>query len=76
MRTLNLAIRWLRGLGLVLLLGLVLSCPSRPSSRSTVLLISLEGFRWDYLERADTPNLDRLVATGVKAQALIPIFPT
>ncbi len=61
---------------LLSVLGLALSCRSQPSFKPTVLLISLEGFRWDYLEQADTPSLDRLVATGVKAQALIPIFPT
>ncbi|MEE9167109.1 MAG: ectonucleotide pyrophosphatase/phosphodiesterase [Candidatus Neomarinimicrobiota bacterium] len=43
---------------------------------STVILISFDGFRWDYLERADTPNLDYLVQNGVQAQALIPVFPS
>ena len=27
----------------------------------TVILISLDGFRWDYLSKADTPNLDIIV---------------
>ena len=76
MRTLNPISRWLSGLWLGFLLGLAVSCRNQPDFRPTVLLISLEGFRWDYQEQADTPNLDRLVATGVKAQALIPVFPT
>lgn len=42
----------------------------------TVILISLDGFRWDYLEKVNTPNLDLLTANGVKAKALIPAFPT
>lgn len=42
----------------------------------TVILISLDGFRWDYLEKANTPNLDFLSTNGVKAKALIPAFPT
>ena len=42
----------------------------------TVILISLDGFRWDYLEKVNTPNLDFLIANGVKAKALIPAFPT
>ena len=42
----------------------------------TVILISLDGFRWDYLDIAETPNLDRLAAAGVRAEALVPIFPT
>ena len=41
-----------------------------------LILISFDGFRWDYMDKTDTPNLDRLVATGVKADALIPSFPS
>lgn len=41
-----------------------------------VLLISLDGFRHDYFDFAETPNFDKLIAEGVKADALIPIFPT
>ena len=41
-----------------------------------LILISFDGFRWDYLDKTDTPNLDRLVTTGVKADALIPAFPS
>ncbi|UCH62763.1 MAG: alkaline phosphatase family protein [Fidelibacterota bacterium] len=62
-------------LWLGLLLWLVIGCGGQ-RLKPTVLLISLDGFRWDYLEKADTPNLDRLVSTGVKARALIPVFPT
>lgn len=43
---------------------------------STVLLVSLDGFRWDYAERTDTPNLDRIAAEGVHAESLTPVFPT
>lgn len=32
-----------------------------------LLLISFDGFRWDYLSKVDTPNFDRFVANGVKA---------
>lgn len=46
--------------------------PERP----TLLLISLDGFRWDFMELAETPSLDRLAASGVRAERLIPIFPT
>jgi predicted AlkP superfamily pyrophosphatase or phosphodiesterase len=42
----------------------------------TIMLISLDGFRWDYPEKADTPNLDRLARSGVRAEGLIPVFPT
>jgi len=41
-----------------------------------LILISFDGFRWDYMNKTDTPNLDRLVTAGVKADALIPSFPS
>lgn len=47
-----------------------------PELEPTVILISLDGFMPAYLDRVDTPNLDRLASTGVKAEALITSFPT
>src|SRR6185436_3615733 len=44
--------------------------------RPTVLLISFDGFRWDYPTKAPTPNLRRLMARGVHARNLIPSFPS
>lgn len=41
-----------------------------------LLLVSLDGFRHDYFERAATPNLDRLIAGGLKADALVHVYPT
>jgi predicted AlkP superfamily pyrophosphatase or phosphodiesterase len=44
--------------------------------RATLVLVSLDGFRWDYLDRGLTPNLSRLAQMGVRAEALVPVFPT
>ncbi len=41
-----------------------------------IILISMDGFRWDYMDRTDTPNLDYLAAQGVRADAMIPVFPS
>ena len=38
--------------------------------------MSLDGFRWDYLDRGLTPNLSRLAREGVRAEAMVPVFPT
>lgn len=46
------------------------------NSENYIILISFDGFRWDYMDKTDTPNLDRLVANGVKADAMIPCFPS
>ena len=41
-----------------------------------VLMVSFDGFRYDYTQMVHTPNFDRLETDGVKADALIPIFPS
>jgi ectonucleotide pyrophosphatase/phosphodiesterase family protein 5 len=40
------------------------------------ILISFDGFRWDYTEREITPNLNKLAEDGVSALSLRPCFPT
>jgi predicted AlkP superfamily pyrophosphatase or phosphodiesterase len=41
-----------------------------------LVLISVDGFRWDYMGRYPTPNMDRIAAAGSKAERLLPVFPT
>lgn len=41
-----------------------------------VILISLDGFRYDYVERFQPENLSKFIASGTAAEALIPSFPT
>ena len=41
-----------------------------------LLLISFDGWRWDYIDRVPAPNLKALAARGVRAAELIPSFPT
>jgi predicted AlkP superfamily pyrophosphatase or phosphodiesterase len=42
----------------------------------TVLLISLDGFRYDYFNLYQPPNLNSLAASGVRARWMIPSFPS
>lgn len=44
--------------------------------RPTVILISIDGMRADYLERYKPPTLSRLAAEGVRAKWMTPSFPT
>jgi predicted AlkP superfamily pyrophosphatase or phosphodiesterase len=44
--------------------------------RPTVILISFDGWRWDYDAKFAAPHVRRLIARGVRAEALIPSFPT
>lgn len=41
-----------------------------------VVLVSFDGWRWDYIDRANVPNLKRLAARGVRAKELVPSFPS
>ena len=41
-----------------------------------VVLISLDGFRWDYLDRAPAVRLRELAARGVRAERMVPSFPS
>jgi alkaline phosphatase D len=41
-----------------------------------VIVLSMDGFRWDYTFKTSTPNLDDIAKKGVKAVALKPCFPT
>ena len=45
-------------------------------SKPYLILISIDGFRWDYMDRYPTPNMDRIATAGTKAERLIPVFPT
>lgn len=52
--------------------------PVNPASneRPVLLLVSIDGFRADYLERDLTPRLAALAAQGVRAKAMRPAFPS
>ena len=49
-----------------------LAQPARP----IVILVSIDGWRWDYLERFAPPALTALAKAGVRSAGLIPIFPS
>jgi len=44
--------------------------------KPTVILISLDGFRYDYLDKYQPPTLNVLAKNGVRAKWMIPSFPT
>jgi ectonucleotide pyrophosphatase/phosphodiesterase family protein 5 len=41
-----------------------------------VLLVSMDGFRWDYLQKVPTPNFDSLAKHGTKAEFINNTFIT
>jgi predicted AlkP superfamily pyrophosphatase or phosphodiesterase len=52
--------------------------PSRPVSApvNPVLLVSIDAFRPDYLDRGHTPNLVAMAADGARALYMLPSFPS
>jgi predicted AlkP superfamily pyrophosphatase or phosphodiesterase len=63
---------------LVALACLVAGCRPAvlPADRAIVILVGIDGFRWDYLEQHAPPTLTRLAAGGARAEGLIPQFPS
>lgn len=41
-----------------------------------VILISADGFRYDYIDKFNAQNLQRLSGAGVRAKSMIPAFPS
>lgn len=46
------------------------------SQQPYVLLISFDGFRWDYINKGLTPTLQKFAREGVSASSLEPCFPS
>src|SRR3954453_21218625 len=68
-----------RRLGILFLL--LLALPAYAANRindlrPTLILVSIDGFRPDYLDRIETPNLHAIMDRGVHAKYMIPSFPT
>lgn len=50
---------------------------TRPDDlKPTVILISLDGFRYDLIDKYKPPTLNKLAREGVRAKWMIPSFPT
>lgn len=50
--------------------------PVPPPQPAIVILVSIDGWRWDYLDRYAAPTVATLAAEGVRADGLIPQFPS
>jgi predicted AlkP superfamily pyrophosphatase or phosphodiesterase len=69
---------------IALVLPIIAACANAPAPSTTasaspdrvVLLVSLDGFRADYIHRPAAARLRALAASGVRAERLIPVFPS
>ncbi len=70
----------IRGMIIYLLsfIVLVFSACNRQAKLSEpyVVMLSMDGFRWDYTDKFPTPNFDKIAGMGIKAKSLQPGFPT
>ena len=41
-----------------------------------LILVSIDGFSWDYMSIYPTPALDRVAAAGIRAESMRPVFPS
>ena len=56
----------------LILLTFLLTSQNQPY----VIMVSFDGFRFDYPKRVDTPNFDYLQEHGIKAASMQPVFPS
>jgi predicted AlkP superfamily pyrophosphatase or phosphodiesterase len=61
---------------IIFLLFALCSSLQAQSKLPYLVMLSMDGFRWDYPEKCPTPNLDKIAAAGVKAHSLQPAFPS
>jgi alkaline phosphatase D len=60
-------------------IGFTISCQNSAEvaeDSQYVVILSLDAFRWDYPTLANTPNINQMAQNGVKAEALIPCYPS
>jgi hypothetical protein len=50
--------------------------PRDPASESTVIVISMDGVRHDYPDRARFPAFERIARDGLRAARLVPVYPS
>jgi predicted AlkP superfamily pyrophosphatase or phosphodiesterase len=66
----------MRFIAVVVAVLAIVAGPGHAGGRSIVVLISFDGWRWDYIDRAQVPHLRALATRGVRADGLIPTFPS
>jgi predicted AlkP superfamily pyrophosphatase or phosphodiesterase len=67
--------RWLLA-AIFAVLTISASANAAPPAKPTLIVLSIDGFRADYLDRGLTPTLAALAANGARAKAMRPSFPS
>ncbi|TFV94178.1 alkaline phosphatase family protein [Algoriphagus kandeliae] len=67
---------WRFVLSFILFLQVSVFSFAQDNQKNYVILISLDGFRYDYVERFQPKNLSQFIKEGTAAKGLIPSFPS
>lgn len=67
-------VSWFRRVVLVSAALIILQAAQ--GAQPIVIMIGVDGFRWDYLEKFQPPNLAELAKQGVRAESMAASFPT
>lgn len=66
----------MRLLSLIFVFIAITSLDLNASDEQTVVLISLDGFRWDYIEKHGAKNIAKIAEQGVRGRKMRPVYPT
>ncbi|MBL0743581.1 alkaline phosphatase family protein [Chryseolinea lacunae] len=66
----------MRRIILILFLFVSRFSTAQQASQPYVLLVSFDGFRYDYVSRFHPPNFEKFIRQGTAAEGLIPSFPS
>lgn len=58
------------------LIALVLALGSGISVANTLVMVSVDGLRWDYPERHGAKNMQQIAAQGIRVNRLEPVYPS
>ena len=61
---------------LLFIAGFSLFSQTTDNNKPYLLVVSLDGFRWDYPQKYKLPHFDSIAYKGVKAKSIQPCFPT
>lgn len=61
---------------LIILLGCVIKSEENKDKEQYLIMVSIDGFRYDYAEKYNAKNILKIADQGVRAESLIPPYPS
>ena len=67
---------FIKNICLCFMLGYFGMATGQSSTKPYVVMVSLDGFRWDFVKHFNLPNLTNIAQAGVQAKSMKPSYPT